>query len=361
MTFPTDTGLEQLTAEAVDLLSGLIRLPSVSRDEARAADFIEDFMRRNGLDVQRDGNNVWSCARGFREGRPTLLLNAHLDTVKPVAGWQRDPFTPTLEGDRLYGLGSNDCGGGLVALLQTFRLLEKAEDLPFNLLYLASAEEEVSGRNGIERALKQLPPPDVAIVGEPTGLQPAIAEKGLMVLDVTATGRSGHAARDEGLNAIYEALPDIHWFQTHRFPRTSPLLGSVRMTVTVIQAGTQHNVVPDRCTFTVDVRSNECYTNIELLDEIRKNIHSEVQARSTRLNSSHIPADHPLVVRCVELGGRPYGSPTLSDQALLSCPSLKLGPGDSARSHTADEYIKTGEIRDGIAFYYQLLKGLKRI
>ena len=348
--------LEALTAEAVGLLSGLIARPSVSRDEWAAADFMEAFMRRAGLDVQRSGHNCWAVARGFADGRPTLLLNAHIDTVRPVAGWQRDPFVPQREGDRLYGLGSNDCGGGLVALLQAFRVLEAAER-PYNMVYLASAEEEVSGRGGIESVLPQLPRPDVAIVGEPTGLQPAIAEKGLMVLDVTAHGRSGHAARNEGVNAIYEALPDIEWFRTHRFARVSPLLGEVKTTVTVVHAGTQHNVVPDTCTFTVDVRSNELYTNEDLLDEIKKNVRSAVVARSTRLNSSHIAPDHPLVARCVALGGRPFGSPTLSDQALLPCPSLKLGPGDSARSHTADEYIGIDEIRRAIAFYCRLLAG----
>lgn len=348
--------LEALTAEAVELLSGLIARPSVSGGEAAAADFIEAFMRRGGLDVQRSGHNCWAVARSFSDNRPTLLLNAHIDTVRPVAGWQRDPFIPRREGDRLYGLGSNDCGGGLVALLQAFRVFEAVER-PYNMVYLASAEEEVSGRGGIESVLPQLPRLDVAIVGEPTGMQPAIAEKGLMVLDVTAHGRSGHAARNEGVNAIYEALPDMEWFRTHRFARVSPLLGEVKMTVTVVHAGTQHNVVPDTCVFTVDIRSNELYTNDELLDEIKKNVGSTVVARSTRLNSSHIASDHPLVTRCVALGGRPFGSPTLSDQALLSCPSLKLGPGESARSHTADEYICVDEIRQAISFYCRLLAG----
>lgn len=348
---------EALTAEAVALLSALVSRPSVSRDEAKTADFIEEYLRSHGAAPHREANNVW-CESPLPKGdRPTLLLNAHLDTVKPAATWQRDPFTLTREGDRLYGLGSNDCGGGLVTLLLTFLTLLERADLPWHLVYLASAEEEVSGRNGIERALPLLPPVDVAIVGEPTGLQPAIAEKGLMVLDCTARGVSGHAAREEGVNAIYEALGDIEWFRTHRFGRVSQLLGPVKMSVTMISAGTQHNVVPDRCTFVVDVRSNECYTNQQILDEIGQNVHCEVKARSTRLSSSRIDPDHPLVRKLVALGRTPYGSPTLSDQALMSFPSLKLGPGESARSHTADEYITTDELRAALRLYHELLVG----
>ncbi|MBQ8277506.1 MAG: M20 family metallo-hydrolase [Bacteroidaceae bacterium] len=347
----------RLTEEAVALLSDLIRIPSVSRNEKESADFIEHFLIERGLSPHRSGNNLWCTAREMRPTRPTLLLNAHIDTVKPVAGWQRDPYTPVLENGRLYGLGSNDCGGGLVSLLQVFRLLADAPDTPWNLIWLASCEEEVSGRDGIESVLPLLPPIDCAIVGEPTGMQPAIAEKGLMVLDVTARGVSGHAAREEGVNAIYEALADIDWFRNHRFHRVSPLLGAVKMSVTVISAGTQHNVIPDTCVFTVDVRSNEMYSNKELLEEIRSHVHSEVKARSTRLNSSRISPDHPLVRRAIDLGGIPFGSPTLSDQALMPFPSFKLGPGDSARSHTADEYIKTTEIADSIAFYKQLIEG----
>ncbi len=351
---PNAETLDRLTAEAVELLQSLIRIPAPSREEGERADFIEQQLKDWGLAPRREGNNLW-CLSEMRPGRPTLLLNAHIDTVRPVKGWQRDPFCPTAEGDRLYGLGSNDCGGGLVALLQTFRLLRNEADTPWNLVYLASAEEEVSGRDGLERTLPLLPPIDCAVVGEPTGLQPAIAEKGLMVLDVTARGRAGHAAREEGINAIYRALPDIEWFRTFRFPRVSPLLGPVKMSVTVIHAGTQHNVVPDTCTFTVDVRSNELYSNREILDEICKNVNSEVKARSTRLNSSRIATDHPLIRRAVALGCQPFGSPTLSDQALMPWPSLKLGPGESSRSHTADEYIRPAEIREAIALYGQLL------
>ncbi len=341
----------------MNLLSELIALPSVSRDEAAAADHLFIFMSAQGLSPEREGNNIWCIAENFDEERPTLLLNAHIDTVRPVSGWTRDPFLPELVEGKLYGLGSNDCGGGLVALLQTFRILQSSEEMtgPYNLVFLASAEEEVSGRQGIESVLPLLPKIDVAIVGEPTQLQPAIAEKGLMVLDVTAHGRSGHAAREEGINAIYRAIDDIQWFRSHQFERVSDLLGAVKMSVTIINAGTQHNVVPDECRFTVDVRSNECYGNAELLSLIRAAVKSDVEPRSTRLNSSSISPVHPLVQRCKDLGKTPFGSPTLSDQALMPWPSLKLGPGDSARSHTADEFICVDEISDAIAFYQELL------
>ncbi len=348
---------DYLTAEAVGLLSHLISVPSVSREEAKVADEMAVFLHICGLSPHRSGNNLWLLPKQMRPERPTLLLNAHLDTVRPTDGWQRDPFTPSLEGDRLYGLGSNDCGGGLVALLQAFRLLAEKESCPWNLIWLASCEEEVSGAGGIESVLPLLPPIDAAIVGEPTGMQPAIAEKGLMVLDLVAHGKAGHAARNEGVNAIYRALEDVERIRTHRFERVSPLLGEVKTSVTIIKAGTQHNVVPDRCEFTVDVRTNECYTNTEILDEIAGFVFSDVRARSTRLNSSSISPDHPLVRRCIVLGGQPYGSPTLSDQALMPFPSFKLGPGDSARSHTADEFIKVSEIHHAIEFYRKLLSG----
>jgi len=350
--------MNKYATEATELLKRLIATPSVSRDERRAADEMGDFLKKNvPLEVHREANNQWVIADGYDPARPTLLLNAHIDTVRPSDSWQHDPFTPTLEGDRLYGLGSNDCGGGLVALLQTFRILSKKPQ-PFNLVYLASAEEEVSGRDGIERALPLLPKIDVAIVGEPTGMQPAIAEKGLMVIDGYAHGRSGHAARNEGINAIYEALDDLVWIRDYRFRRDSDLLGPTTMKATVIEAGRQHNVVPDECHFVVDVRSNELYTNEELFDFIDKKTKSELRPRSFRLGSSHIAQDHPLVRRCLAMGMQPYGSPTLSDQALMRWPSLKLGPGDSARSHTADEYIKPQEIADAIEKYVALLDGL---
>ena len=342
--------------KAVGLLCRLIEVPRVSREETAAADMLQAYMQDElGLSTQRLGNNLWSVAPNFDEKKDTLLLNAHIDTVKPVAGWQRNPFKATREGSRIYGLGSNDDGASLVSLLHVFAAL-KEEKTRYNLVFLVSAEEEVSGKDGIESVLPLLPKINVALVGEPTGMQPAIAEKGLMVLDVTAHGKAGHAARDEGENAIYKALEDIEWFRNYKWEKISPLLGPVKMTVTIVNAGTQHNVVPDTCTFTVDVRSNECYTNRELFDEIGKNVKSEVKARSFRLGSSGIDENHPLVQKIVELGGKPFGSPTLSDQALMPFPSLKLGPGESKRSHSADEFVDFYEIEHAIETYLKLLK-----
>ena len=347
---------EVMIEKAVGLLCRLIEVPRVSREETAAADMLQAYMQDElGLSTQRLGNNLWSVAPNFDEKKDTLLLNAHIDTVKPVAGWQRNPFKATREGSRIYGLGSNDDGASLVSLLHVFAAL-KEEKTRYNLVFLASAEEEVSGKDGIESVLPLLPKIDVALVGEPTGMQPAIAEKGLMVLDVTAHGKAGHAARDEGENAIYKALEDIEWFRNYKWEKISPLLGSVKMTVTIVNAGTQHNVVPDTCTFTVDVRSNECYTNRELFDEIGKNVKSEVKARSFRLGSSSIDVNHPLVQKIIGLGGKPFGSPTLSDQALMPFPSLKLGPGESKRSHSADEFVDFCEIQHAIETYLALLK-----
>lgn len=340
--------------EAVELLKKLIATPSVSRDESRAADIIEDYMTSRGLAPRREANNVFAICDDYDESKPTMLLNAHIDTVKPVATWTRDPFAPEIDGDRLYGLGSNDCGGGLTALLQAYRagLRRKRE---YNIVYVASAEEEVSGSEGIVRVLPLLPEIDIAMVGEPTGMQPAIAEKGLMVIDGTVHGRSGHAARDEGINAINEALDDLMWLRDYRFERVSRLLGAVKMSVTMITAGTQHNVVPDECRFVIDVRTNELYDNREVFDIIRSHLHSDVKARSFRLNSSGIDACHPLVRRMTDMGMRPFGSPTLSDQALMPFPSLKLGPGESCRSHSADEFICISEIAQAIETYLMLI------
>lgn len=347
---------QQYTGEAVSLLSHLIATPSVSRDERRAADIMEEELTRCGFTPHREANNVWTIGPCQREDRPTLLLNAHIDTVKPVASYTRNPYEPSLEDGTLYGLGSNDCGGGLVSLLQVFRELSASERCPYNLVYLASAEEEVSGKDGISRVLPLLPHIDVAIVGEPTGMQPAVAEKGLMVVDITAHGKSGHAARNEGVNAIYEALDDLCWIRSHRFDRVSQFLGPTKMQATVVNAGTQHNVVPDECKIVVDVRTNELYTNEEVFDIISSHCKSECRARSFRLHSSRIDLNHPLVERCVALGLQPFGSPTLSDQALMPFASLKLGPGQSARSHSADEYIKVSEIEHAIGLYLRLLE-----
>ena len=350
--------METCVADAVMLLKQLIATPSVSRDESEAATLLQKQMEAWGMACRREGNNVWTVAAGYDETRPTLLLNAHIDTVKPVATWTLDPFTPTIDGDRLYGLGSNDCGGGLMALLQAFRLLS-SKPQQYNLIYLASAEEEVSGKNGLSSVIGMLPKIDVAIVGEPTGLQPATAEKGLMVIDGYADGVSGHAARQEGVNAIYEALDDLLWLRDYRFSRTSPLLGDTRMTVTVIEAGTQHNVVPDRLHFVLDVRPTDCYDNEELFRFLCSKMKKcRLEARSFRLHSSAIADSHPLVKRCIDMGLKPFGSPTLSDQALMPWPSLKLGPGESSRSHSADEYICITEIRQAIGLYLRLLDGL---
>ena len=347
---------EQYVSDAVQLLKKLIATPSVSRNEKDAADIMEQTIRSYGFEPQREANNLWIIDPHYDESRPTLLLNAHIDTVKPVASWSRDPFSPDVEDGVLYGLGSNDCGGGLCSLLQIFRMLtEKPQS--YNLIYLASAEEEVSGKDGITRALPLLPHIDLAIVGEPTGMNPAVAEKGLMVLDVIAHGKSGHAARNEGVNAIYEALDDMRWIRDYKFEKVSEFLGPTKMTLTVVNAGTQHNVIPDKCTMLVDIRTNEFYDNEEVYEFIRQHLKSEVKAHSFRLKSSRIDPEHPLIRKCVAMGMKPFGSPTLSDQALMHFPSFKLGPGESSRSHSANEFIRISEIRDAIAKYGTLLDG----
>lgn len=347
---------EQYVSDAVQLLKKLIATPSVSRNEKDAADIMEQTIRSYGFEPQREANNLWIIDPHYDESRPTLLLNAHIDTVKPVASWSRDPFSPDVEDGVLYGLGSNDCGGGLCSLLQIFRMLtEKTQS--YNLIYLASAEEEVSGKDGITRALPLLPHIDLAIVGEPTGMNPAVAEKGLMVLDVIAHGKSGHAARNEGVNAIYEALDDMRWIRDYKFEKVSEFLGPTKMTLTVVNAGTQHNVIPDKCTMLVDIRTNEFYDNEEVYEFIRQHLKSEVKAHSFRLKSSRINPEHPLIRKCVAMGMKPFGSPTLSDQALMHFPSFKLGPGESSRSHSANEFIRISEIRDAIAKYETLLDG----
>ena len=347
--------------QAIELLQLLISTPSISREESEAADKLQMFIEKGAplrTDIHRHHNNIWCISPEFDPSRPTLLLDAHIDTVKPVTDWSTPPFTPIIEGDRITGLGSNDDGGSLVTMLQLFYLLcQKKQN--YNIVFLASAEEEVSGKNGIEAVLPMLPQISCAIVGEPTSMQPAIAEKGLMVLDCTAHGIAGHAARNNGKNAIYEAMADIEWLRTFRFPDTSPLLGDVSISVTQINAGTQHNVIPDKCTFVADVRSNECYSNTRLLSIIKENVHCDVEPRSLRLNSSSISTGHPLVQRAIEMGLTPFGSPTLSNQALLNIPTLKMGPGDSRRSHTANEYILISEIKNALEIFTQMLDGLR--
>lgn len=347
--------IKQYTTDAVDLLQRLIATPSTSRDEKAAADIMEAELKRLGFAPHREAYNVWVEPLYYDASKPTLLLNAHIDTVRPVASWTRDPYSPTIDGDTLYGLGSNDCGGGLVALLQAFRILSTRDNLDYNIMYLASAEEEVSGKDGISRAIPLLPHIDVAIVGEPTGMQPAVAEKGLMVLDITFHGKSGHAARGEGINALYAMLDDLVWIRDYRFKRISDFLGPTVMNATVINAGTQHNVVPDECRAIVDVRTNELYTNEEVYEFICSNIRSECKARSFCLHSSSIAMSHPLVQRLISMGKQPFGSPTLSDQALMPWESLKLGPGESSRSHSADEFIRISEIEDAITTYVGLV------
>ena len=347
---------EEYVSDAVELLKKLIATPSVSRNEKDAADIMEQTIRSYGFEPQREANNIWIIDPHYDESRPTLLLNAHIDTVKPVASWTRDPFSPDVEDGVLYGLGSNDCGGGLCSLLQIFRMLTEKPQR-YNLIYLASAEEEVSGKDGITRALPLLPHIDLAIVGEPTGMNPAVAEKGLMVLDVIAHGKSGHAARNEGVNAIYEALDDMRWIRDYKFEKVSEFLGPTKMTLTVVNAGTQHNVIPDKCTMLVDIRTNEFYDNEEVFEFICQHLKSEVKAHSFRLKSSRIDPEHPLIKKCVAMGMKPFGSPTLSDQALMHFPSFKLGPGESSRSHSANEFIRISEIRDAIAKYETLLDG----
>jgi acetylornithine deacetylase len=346
---------KRYTNDAVELLSELISTPSVSRDEKAAADVLQRKIKEWRLPCKRIGNNL-IVAKRLSKKKPTMLLNAHIDTVKPVETWTRDPFVPTIEDGKLYGLGANDCGGGLVSLLQVYRILSEEKDIPYNIIYVASCEEEVSGQNGFSAVLPELPPIDVAIVGEPTGMNPAIAEKGLMVIDGVAHGKSGHAARNEGVNAINEVLDDLQWLRDYQFRKVSPFLGETRATVTVVHAGTQHNVIPDKVEFVIDVRTNEYYQNEFVFAFLQKHMKSELKARSFRLHSSSFPEDHPLIKRCKRMRMKPYGSPTLSDQALMPFPSFKLGPGESSRSHTADEYIEIDEIHNAIKTYVKLIR-----
>ena len=352
------TGTEQLYEQAVELLKQLIVIPSFSREENLTADLIEKFLNDRGVTTQRKINNIWAQNKYYDAAKPTILLNSHHDTVKPNSGYTRDPFAATVEDGKLYGLGSNDAGGCLVSLILTFLYFYEQTDLKYNLVLATTAEEEISGVNGLELIIPELGKLDFGIVGEPTLTQLAIAEKGLMVLDCIAHGKSGHAAREEGVNAIYEAINDINWFRSFRFPEESEVFGPVKMSVTIINAGSQHNVVPATCTYTVDVRVTDAYRNEEVLEIIRSHVKSEVTPRSIRLKPSKIDKDHPIVQAGLALGRTTYGSPTTSDQSLLDIPSLKVGPGDSGRSHTADEFIYLDEIREGIALYIGMLKSI---
>ena len=343
----------------INLLKSLIATPSLSKNEQEAAHLIRQFLTSSDVQFQSEMNNTWVKNQYWEEGLPVILLNSHIDTVKPANGYTRDPFTPDVENGVLYGLGSNDAGGSLVTLLAVFMHFNRIKNLPFNLIYAATAEEEISGANGLESILSNLGPITLAIVGEPTQMQMAIAEKGLMVLDCVAHGKSGHAAREEGENAIYKAIADIEKLRNFKFEKTSPILGSVKMSVTIINAGTQHNVIPDSCSFVVDVRTNEHYSNQHAFEIINALIDSDVCPRSTRLNSSGISTNHPIVQRGIGLGLSYYGSPTTSDQSVLPYTSIKIGPGDSARSHTADEYILISELEQGFKIYVDLLTDLK--
>ena len=348
---------QQLTQDAIGLLKQLIATQSFSKEENNTGNILEEFFRERNIPFRRKINNIWARNQYFNPKLPTVLLNSHHDTVKPNPKWTLDPFTPLVKDGILYGLGSNDAGGCLVSLLATFCYYYHRTDLKYNVLFVASAEEEISGVNGLELLLKEndLPEIEFAIVGEPTQMHLAVAEKGLMVVDCVAHGKAGHAAREEGDNAIYKALKDIEWIKNYQFPKISPVLGPIKMSVTVINAGKQHNVVPDSCTFTIDCRVTEQYTLEEVLQTIRENIGSEATPRSVRLKPSAIAHEHPIVQAGLALGRTTYGSPTTSDQAVLDCQSLKLGPGHSERSHTADEFIYLSEIEEGIDLCIKML------
>jgi acetylornithine deacetylase len=348
--------IETLQKDSLELLKNLISIQSFSKEEEKTADLIGQFLQERQIKIHRKLNNIWAYNKHFDASKPTVLLNSHHDTVKPNTGYTRDPYEPKIEDGKLYGLGSNDAGGCLVSLIATFLYFYEQEDLAYNICLAATAEEEISGSNGLECVIPDLGELEFAIVGEPTEMQLAIAERGLLVLDCTVTGKAGHAAREEGDNAIYKALKDIEWFRNYRFAKISEVFGPLKMSVTIINAGSQHNVVPATCTFTVDVRVTDAYSNEEVLRIIRTNVDCDVKARSVRLKPSSIDKEHPLVQSGIALGRTTYGSPTTSDQALLSIPSVKVGPGDSARSHMADEYVFVKEIAEGIELYIDMLK-----
>ena len=352
--------VSQLTKNAISLLKELIATPSFSSEENNTALLIEKWFTTSGINHKRENNNVYAFNRYFDKAKPTLLLNSHHDTVQPNSAYSKDPFLPQIEDGKLYGLGSNDAGGALVSLIATFSYFYEEKNLSHNLIIVASAEEESSGPNGLNSMLKILPEISVAIVGEPTLMQLAIAEKGLVVFDAEVKGTPSHAAHPNENNAIYNCINVLNWFKNYRFQKVSQVLGEVKVTVTQISGGSQHNVVPAKVNLVIDVRVNDCYSNKEIVAILKKEAPCEVTPRSLRLNSSSIPKEHRLVQSGLSLGRTTYGSPTLSDQAALSCPSLKLGPGDSTRSHSADEYIFISEIEEGIELYINLLKGFLR-
>ena len=346
-----------ILSDLIELLKGLVAIPSISRQETAAADYLQQWLLRKGFHPERRANNLWLDSDPNSD-KPVLLLNAHIDTVKPAPSYTRDPFAAQEEDGRIYGLGTNDDGASLVALLSAYEKLA-AKPQPYHLIWSATAEEEVSGTEGLEKILPEIGPVKLGIVGEPTQMKMAVAERGLIVLDCTAHGVSGHAARGEGVNAISQAIKDIEWFNSYDFDRRSDHLGPVRMSVTMISAGTQHNVVPDECKFVVDVRPNGMYTNEEILETIRQSVGCDVKPRSMRHGSSFIADDNPVVLRGCGLGLESFGSPTTSNQTLMNFDTLKIGPGDSSRSHSADEYIEIEEIRQGIETYVKLLDNLE--
>lgn len=348
--------IQELTIKAITLLKNLIETPSFSSEEDLTAQLLENWFQEYNIPYTRTQNNVWSTNQYFDDSKPTLLLNSHHDTVKPNNGYTKDPFKAIVEDGKLYGLGSNDAGGCLVSLLATYTYFYIQENLQYNLVFAGTAEEESSGPNGLNGLLKTLPKIDVAIVGEPTLMNLAIAEKGLVVFDAEVSGTPSHAAHPNHDNAIYNTIEVLQWFKDITFEKTSETLGDVKLTVTQINAGKQHNAVPAEVKLVVDVRVNDQYTNQEVSDFLQEHAPCKIEPRGLHLNSSSIPVTHPLVQAGIALGRETYGSPTLSDQAVLSCPSLKLGPGDSTRSHTADEFIYLQEIEEGIALYIQLLE-----
>lgn len=347
--------LESLTSDALELLKNLIATPSFSGEEKQTASLIRTWLESHGIPCEQIGNNIIAKNAHFTERKPTLLLNSHHDTVRPNKGYTRDPFASTETHGKLYGLGSNDAGGCLVALLACFVYWYKQEDISHNLLMVASAEEENSGPNSLRGILKHLPHIDVAIVGEPTEMHLAIAEKGLVVFDATVTGTPSHAAHPNADNAIYNTIEVLEWFKNYSFPKVSETLGEVKLTVTQIQGGKQHNAVPAHVDLVLDVRVNDCYTNGEIADILNREAPCALKPRSLRLNASSIDPEHPLVLGGKALGRKTYGSPTLSDQAALNCPSLKMGPGLSLRSHSADEFIEIQEVVEGISIYVAML------
>ncbi|MEX0883455.1 MAG: M20 family metallo-hydrolase [Cyclobacteriaceae bacterium] len=346
--------MKKLEKEAIILLKQLISTPSFSKEEKDTAEIIASYFISKSIPFQRKNNNIWVINKYFDAQLPTVLLNSHHDTVRPNKGYTRNPFEPSVERGKLYGLGSNDAGGCLVSLMAAF-VYYYDKELPYNLVLAASAEEEISGKNGIESLICTLPQINCAIVGEPTLLQMAVAEKGLMVVDATVRGKAGHAARDEGINAIYEALDDLQTIKSYAFKKTSDFLGPSKVSATMIQAGTQHNVVPDTCTYTLDVRVNDAYSLEEAFDELAAVLKASLVPRSMRLSSSRIDLEHPMVKTAKNMKIKLFGSPTLSDQALIPFPSVKIGPGDSARSHSPDEFIFVEEVEEGISLYINLL------